>query len=295
MPTGGAVTYAVLFALCAALIGRADAHLDPGTGDRAVVFPLLPHTPCEEAADRARCAVASPKPWSEDERRSIGDALQRIAGQELVRGIIVGALDNGYEGLRRYATDTEPAPGSGWEPKFSPGFVLYGAREVAVTDAYFLTADMTDAKSAYRFGDLILIHELAHAFDDRARSIDEGFTSLVGWTFKDGAWAYARRVGWSQYHGVLADTLTLYGRGRYRDAWTRDRAFATSLAYPLPTIQSLVNPAESFADMLAHLMLDSTARSYLDARVVAWFEQQVFPGLRDKARRFGDLHLTSPR
>jgi hypothetical protein len=93
-------------------------------------------------------------------------------------------------------------------------------------------------------------------------------------------------VNFSGYQGVVAETLTLYSRGRYEEAWARDRAFATAMTFPLPTIQSLVNPGESFADILAHLIVDPRAATYLGPGVVEWFEQTVFPDLADKARRF---------
>jgi hypothetical protein len=89
----------------------------------------------------------------------------------------------------------------------------------------------------------------------------------------------------SAYNGVFAETVTLYARGRYTDAWTKDRSFATSMSFPLPTIQSLATPGESFADILAHLILDPTATSYLKPSVVEWFQTQVFPALQRDAQR----------
>ncbi|MGH9175567.1 MAG: hypothetical protein ACRD1H_14475, partial [Vicinamibacterales bacterium] len=205
---------------------------------------------------------------------------------ELVRGILVGARDNGYAGLRRYTTDTKQDPTFGRAPKVSPGFVHYASRVIGITDVFFQTADLTDSISGYRFGDVILLHELIHAFDDRTGSTDVGFTSVSGWVFENNRWTYAHPVSISGYHGVFAESLTLYGRGRYGEARTRDRSFATSLTFPLPTIQSLASPGESFADILAHLIVDPRATTYLPRDVVSWFAGNVFPILIDKGRRF---------
>jgi hypothetical protein len=249
-------------------------------------FSLLPAAVCDEEHDVRQCTVAGPKEWSADERRKIEEAMRRLTAHESVRGILVGVRENGYGGFRRYSTHTEPDETHGRVPTFSPGFVLFRSKVIGITDAFFQTADVTDPLSGYRFGDLILLHELIHAFDDRRASLDGRFTTLTGWAFRNNRWEYNNRVNFSGYKGVVAETLTLYARGQYAEAWARDRAFATTMAFPLPTIQSLVNPGESFADILAHLIVDQRASTYLAPDVVSWFEQKVFPTLADKASRF---------
>ena len=170
--------------------------------------------------------------------------MRRLMTNELVKGLLVGAQENGFAGLRRYSTDTRH-DAAGPVPKFSPGFVLFRSKAIGITDAYFQTAEVSDSLSGYRFGDLILTHELIHAFDDRKKSTDIGFTSLTAWVFRNNRWDYLNPVSFSEYNGVLADTMTLYGRGRYGEAWARDRSFATAMTFPLPTIQSLATPGES--------------------------------------------------
>lgn len=252
---------------------------------------LLPAAKCEEAPDVRQCVVAGPKEWSADERMVVEESLRRLAADELVQGLLVGAQENGYRGLRRYSTDTKRDAAYGPVPKFNPGFVLYTPKIIGITDAFFETRNVKDPISEYRFGDLILIHELAHAFDDRRGSTELGFTSMAGWVFRNNRWEYANPVSASAYNGVYAETVTLYARGRYGEAWTRDRSFATSMTFPLPTIQALATPGESFADILAHLIVDTRATTYLKPTVVGWFESNVFPTLRDKARRFKAANL----
>jgi hypothetical protein len=247
----------------------------------AVTF--LPAAKCDEAPDSRQCLVAGPKEWTAAERQRVEESLERLSAHELVRGILIRARENGYAGIRRYATDTKREASGGHVTKFSPGFVLYTSKVVGITDAFFETADVTDPIAGYRFGDFILLHELIHAFDDRKQSVRSGFTAATGWTLKNNRWVYTNPVGISEYNGVFADTLTLYARGRYADAWQRDRSFATRMTFPLPTIQSLATPGESFADILAHLILDRTSATYLKPRVVQWFETQVFPALRHDA------------
>ncbi len=248
-------------------------------------FSLLPPANCDLEYDSRQCQVAGPKEWSADNRQIVQESLRRLLTNELVQGLLVGAQENGFPGLRRYSTDTRHEA-NGPVPKFSPGFVLFRAKAIGITDAFFQTADVSDPLSGYRFGDLILTHELIHAFDDRKKSTDIGFTSLTAWVFRNNRWAYLNPVRFSEYNGVVAETMTLYGRGRYSEAWARDRSFATAMSFPVPTIQSLATPVESYADILAHLILDSRATTYLKPDVVDWFERNVFPALRDKARRF---------
>ena len=277
----------LLLTLIAALacIGHMFAQEIQTTRASATGFSLLPAAKCDQEYDARQCQVAGPKEWTADDRAIVQETMRRLMTNELVRGLLVGAQENGFAGLRRYSTDTRH-DAAGPVPKFSPGFVLFRSKAIGITDAYFQTADVSDSLSGYRFGDLILTHELIHAFDDRKKSIDTGFTSLTAWVFRNNRWDYLNPVSFSEYNGVVADTMTLYGRGRYGEAWARDRSFATAMTFPLPTIQSLATPGESYADILAHLILDHRAPTYLKRDVVEWFEKNVFPALRDKARRF---------
>jgi hypothetical protein len=254
-----------------------------------VGLDLLAPVKCETTQDVQRCLVARPKEWSPAEHEAMTEALQRLASNELVRGILVGLRDNGYAGLRRYATATKRDPVQGRVAMFSPGFVLYIAKDIGITDAFFQTQSVTDPISGYRYGDLILLHELVHAYDDGKVSSREEFTSVTGWWYGDSRWKYGNPVDVPSYRTVFAQTLMSYARGEYRDAWSRDRYFATAMTVPLPTIQSLVSPDESFADILAHLILDERAATYLKPAVVEWFEEEVFPALREKAQRFATL------
>jgi hypothetical protein len=278
----------VVLALVAALAatGHTLARERAASGANLHAVSLLPPVRCDQTSDERQCQVAGPKAWTADERRVIEDAMARLTGSELFRGVLVGARDNGYTGLRRYLTATMRDPTHGRIAMFSPGFVLYGSKDIGITDAFFQTESVRDPISEYRYGDLILVHELVHAFDDRRGSTEPGFTSVSGWVFKNERWAYVNPVDLPAYRGVFADTLTLYARGRYGDAWTRDRSFATTMTFPLPTIQSLVSPGESFADILAHLIVDARATSYLKPQIVDWFETHVFPALRTNAARF---------
>jgi len=260
---------------------------DVGTATRTLPgFSLLPAAKCDQSRNVRQCLVARPKEWSAEDRGAIQDAMRRLTAHELVRGILVGAKENGYAGLQRFSTYAEQDPARGPVATFNPGFVLYASKVIGITDAFFQTAAVRDPISDYRFGDLILVHELVHAFDNGRGSSEPGFTVVAGWVFKDNRWQYANRVSFSEYLGVYAATLTLNASGRYGEAWARDRSFATSMTFPLPTIQALASPDESFADILAHLIIDSRASTYLKPEVVGWFEKNVFPALRAKAGNF---------
>jgi len=286
-PGGLTRRFTAVLAFSVAIV--AGAHLvatERATEGSVPGFSLLPPSNCDLTPDARRCRVSGPKEWSGTERDFIRQTLRRLAVQDLVQGLLVGAHENGFSGLRRYANDTQQDPALGPVPAFNPGFVFYSAKEIGITDAFFATEGVRDPISDYLFGDLVLIHELVHAFDNRKGSTEHGFTTMTGWALRDNRWEYVNRVSYSAYLGVYADTLTLYATGRYGEARTRDRSFATSLSFPMPTIQSLASPDESFADILAHLIVDPRAATYLKPRVVEWFEANVFPALREKAAQF---------
>ena len=248
-------------------------------------FALHPPARCADALDRAHCEASAPKAWTAQEQRAVNDTLERLAAHELARGVLAAAHAGGYTGLQRYRTDTQRNAAGVYVTKFGPAFVLFGPKIIGVTDAFFELAELQDPIGNYRIGDLVLLHELAHAYDDRALSTQPEFTALTGWQSIKGRWEYTNRVSISEYNGVYAETVTLYARGRSLEAWTRDRSFATKMRVPLPRIQALATPGESFADILAHLILDPEAATYLPEGVVKWFEQRVYPALRDHARK----------
>ena len=276
----------LLLALAAAAAALSINPVAHATGPEELGLSFLPALRCDGQQDVHQCLIAGPKDWAIGERDVMELRLRRLTANELVRGIIVGARENGFAGLRRYSTDTRHDPKKGQVPKFSPGFVLFRSKVIGITDAFFDTAAVIDSISGYEFADVVLLHELIHAYDDRLASIQPGFVAVTGWRFVEGRWEYTHPVRYGEYQGVVAETLTLYARGRYGEAWARDRSFATTMAFPMPTIQSLVAPSESFADILAHLILDSRASAYLMPAVVEWFERNVFPDLAQKARRF---------
>lgn len=248
-------------------------------------FALHPPARCADAVDRAQCEAATPKAWTNEEQRVVNDVLERLTANELARGVLTAAHASGYTGLERYRSDTQRNGAGTYVTKFGPAFVLFGPKIVGITDAFFELADLRDPIGGYRLGDLVLLHEFAHAYDSQSLSTQEEFTSITGWKSIKGRWEYTNRVSISEYNGVYAETLTLYARGRPLEAWTRDRSFATKMRFPLPRIQALATPGESFADILAHLILDPEAPTYLPAPVVKWFEQRVYPALRDHAQR----------
>ena len=276
----------LLLAAAAAVVGHTLVGAATLADKGMAPFTLLPPARCAAAHDIQQCLAAQPKEWSADERTVLAATMRRLVEHELVRGLLIGARENGYAGLRRYTTDTKLDASQGRVPKFSPGFVHFPSKTIGVTDAFFQMAAVIDARAAYRLGDLTLLHELVHAYDDRTESLDARFTTLIGWEQRNGRWTYTKSVRMTEYLGVVAETMTAYGRGRYDTAWMRDRSFATTMAFPVPTIQSLASPRESYADILAHLILDPTAESYLNREVVAWFHTSVVPVLREKALRF---------
>jgi hypothetical protein len=52
----------------------------------------------------------------------------------------------------------------------------------------------------------------------------------------------------------------------------------------VPSIQATRSPAEAFAEIGAHLVLDPKARAYLPAEIVAYFDREVFVSARPARR-----------
>ena len=69
------------------------------------------------------------------------------------------------------------------------------------------------------------------------------------------------------------------------DVSTLNRSLALKLRPTrVPSIRATRTPAEAFAEIGAHLVLDPKARTYLPADIVAYFDRQIFVAARPAAR-----------
>jgi hypothetical protein len=237
-------------------------------------FSFSPGT-CEQGTDF--CAVATPRAWAPAEVDLVRAALDQIAASDLGARILERARRNGFRTFRRFAQSAALNQRQQYEAR--PMVVANthsdgngSARTIDLTDRFFERASARDRFSGqpgYLLTTEILVHELAHAVDlDQQYSGTAEFRRVARLGMPAGQQQEADRAN--------LERERLNAEGRHEDAWQASRSFAlVTLRGRLPSVHTLDNYREAFAEFNAHLVLDPNARRLFEPRVVQFIERAV--------------------
>jgi hypothetical protein len=230
---------------------------------------------CEQGPEF--CAVTTPRAWAPAEIELVRAALDDVAASELGGRIVERAVTNGFRTVRRYAQAARVSASGRYEAQ--PMIVAAAhsddarsPRTIDVTDRFFERGSVRDhfsGEPGYLLTTEILTHELVHAVD-----FDQRYS---------GAAEFRRvaRLGMPTAQQDAADRANvererLNAEGRYEEAWRVSRSFAiVTLRGRLPSVHTLDNYREAFAEFGAHLVLDRNARTQFEPRVVQYLERAV--------------------
>jgi hypothetical protein len=222
------------------------------------------------------CSVSVPREWTAPEIELATAALDEIAATAFGRTIIDRALANGFTTLRRF---TRAARRDGERYQADPATVATAhtgeqesVRTIDLTDRFFERRALRDQFSGppgYLLTTEILAHELVHAVDAEQRySGTADFRRAV-------------RLGMpatlqADVDAANAERRQLVESGRHADDWYASRSFAiVRLRGRLPSLHALEGYREAFAEIGAHLVLDSNSRSQFEPRVIQYVERSV--------------------
>jgi hypothetical protein len=222
------------------------------------------------------CHQTQPQEWATEELQEVKRSLDEIGEKSLGKLILARCQQRGFTRLRRYRFPAGPRSDAG-----TPSAALYRDRFVTsinIFDAFFRTRAQRDhfsGKPGYLLSAQILLHECFHAIDDLSGSPE--FLSLVGFVTTGSSLRFSASTD------SEISALTRFGAEIQKtpvadagELWRVTRSFALQMRpVRVPSMQSLQSPAEAFADIGSHLVLDPRSRSYLRAEVVTWFEKHV--------------------
>lgn len=237
-------------------------------------FAFSPGT-CEQGA--GFCAATRPRDWTAAEVELVRGALDEIAASDAGRCITARALHNGFRTLRRYTQAAQASAGSEYEIEATIAATAHvddrlAVRTIDLTDKFFdrrSARDHFSGEPGYLLTTEILVHELTHAMDLNARySGTDEFRKIA----RLGTTAANQRVA----DRVNLDRERLNAAGRYEESWQASRSFGlVTLGGRLPTVQSLDNYREAFAEFGAHLVLDPHVRKRLEPRVLRYLDRAL--------------------
>ncbi len=259
--------------LCAPLLGLTPVA-DPQGSETYAGF-LITEGYCAPA--NLACAQQLPRSWSGDElskvRQSIDEIRLRASGDAIMQRIQMPRRVV----IRRF---THGRSGGTVDPTIVASFRRRGDLDVVeLYDRFFSFGDSRDVLSGrrgYRFQTQILLHELLHALDEHSGSAE--FQKAVGFVQAGSRVRFA--VGTPSEVAALSQWAAVIPRLENTEAYVEQRRLNRRLAMNqrpirIPTMDCIRGPAEAFAEIGSHLVLDDHAAKYLPSSVTDYFAKEV--------------------
>jgi hypothetical protein len=239
---------------------------------------------CEKS--QGDCQTRGPKAWTGDEASLVSAALDAIAAKPLGRLVLNRVALQGVTTLRRFSSGaSRPKDPLGIESAAQFDRTL-PTHAIDVHDLYFSYREVRDPFSGnpgYLLTAEILLHECFHVLDGGTGSL--AAARLAGFSRSGTGWRFSILTA---EDALVFNTLSVERAGagdRLVDVERVNRSLALKLRPTrVPSIRATRSPAEAFAEIGAHLVLDPKARTYLPADIVDYFDRHVFvPGVRPAA------------
>lgn len=143
---------------------------------------------------------------------------------------------------------------------------------IGFTDAFFVGTPFLDPYAKVDRKQLNVLHELIHVYDIARghASTDPGFYQATGWGWNGKEWAL-QGVDYERAKRDFQSILEMVKRGRSAEAYALDRELGR--AYGFPTLYSMMNSHESFAEAFTYYILDPTAASYMSKELIQYLEK----------------------
>lgn len=238
-------------------------------------FDLLPG---ECPARSTGCRSQQPKAWAPSEVALVKRAIDEILESPDGALVVDAAHRRGVTALRRFSygfRDSAPLPAN------IASFIRRpSSAHLELYDRFFAVGDSRDSLYPGTPGYLLvaqsLLHELFHVVDSHS-SLPE-FLKLAGF---DGAGSRLR------YGVTTPEEVTilnewdrelplLEAKGAFLEQRRLNRALAQRMpGQRLPTLDSIRGPAEAFAEIGSHIVLDRNAPKYLSAEMIQYFKDHV--------------------
>lgn len=143
---------------------------------------------------------------------------------------------------------------------------------IGFTDRFFKGTAFIDPFAQIERKQLNVLHELIHVFDIANGHISsaEGFKQASGWAW-DGKQFVINGVDYGAAMKDWESTYALIKHHKAADAYHNDRVMGVQ--YGFPTLYSMTNSHECFAEILSYYILDPTAPTYLSPELMKYFDQ----------------------
>lgn len=282
---GAAAFVVAAFALLADhQVFQAEARQNPSTELSYLGFTFAPGR-CD--IDQSSCAQRGPKDWTADDRALVKRAIDAIVMHPTGKSILERAQRRRFDVIRRYVTGltNEGLAVSAIAASVHPG----GDPTIEMNDRFFAYGSLRDAHSGrpgYLVVAQLLLHECIHAIDDLSGQPE--FLTMLGFRRAGQRWRFAVNTE-SEIAALVRfdkELAILERAGDWPAQWRLNRDLALNMRPTrVPTMHSVRSPAEAFADIASHLILDPNARKYLPSQYASYFDSNVFASKSPSERK----------
>lgn len=218
------------------------------------------------------CQAVEFKPWQSEERKRVLELLS-VMNEPRFEKIFRVIKEKGIKKFHRvgYA--------SNWRPNQALRRVEFSrnnakvllwvnpvTRVVGFTDAFFKGTKFIDPLAKLPRKQLNVVHEVMHVFDLALgyASNSKEFQSAVGWSW-DGHTHVIEGIEFYEGRVRFQEIMEFLNNGDAARTYALDRDYGVELG--VPTLYSLSNHQESFAETMTYALLDPEAKNYLPQKV----------------------------
>lgn len=240
---------------------------------------------CDDPGDdKAFCAMARPKPWTEAEIDHMGRILESLSAPGKLKTFMERGRANGFDTMVRESVVTHSEPGKSWHPLYYPNS-LHGMRQIVIGDSLFAPLGRPEKP---------MLHLMAHAFDFSGRrgdgfypesSVSPDFLRLTGFKLMENGWGVEgmSRADRAEFYALFAwknaealKAWKLEGAARSQ-AWREinRRTDAYAARHKVPTFHALLNPYEAFAEWAAFVYFEQDKARALNPELTEWFLTRI--------------------
>jgi hypothetical protein len=217
------------------------------------------------------CDAVEFKPWTEAEKDKIKSILKEIDRPELANFYKTiqekGIKEKNFTKFYRVTYSSTLIPNSKMrraefirKNENTLIWVNPVTNVIGITDNFFGSNNFIDPYTKLPRDTHAILHELAHVFDIAQKHISSEIKSDLGWSW-DGKNDFIRDIDYQKSQDEFKEILVYIEQDNTNKTYYEDRI--RGIKYGYPTLYSMTNSHECFAELITYYVLDPKAKEYM--------------------------------
>lgn len=216
------------------------------------------------------CEAVEFKPWTEAEKDKLKNILKELDRPELAN-FYKKIQEKGITKFHRVTYSSTWFPNSQQrraqfirQTENTLIWVNPLTNVIGITDKFFGTNDFIDPYSKLPRDTHAILHELAHVYDIARKHISSEIRSDLGWAW-DGKNDFIKNVDYQKSQDEFKEILVYIEQNDTNKTYYEDRIRGVKYGYP--TLYSMTNSHECFAELVTYYVLDPNAKDYMSKEI----------------------------